>query len=136
MTDEFVNLTPHAINLYKGNNLIASIAPSGQTLRVPDPVSQPVGEVRVNADDDDAKSEVGWVFLVVRKVFAPEDKPVLMDGDGTEIGPLPVAVENKFYIVSRIAALAMPERTDLLMVDDTIRDDNGRIIGCTGFACA
>ena len=139
MTNNFVNLTPHAIVLYKGGNLIATIAPTGKTLRVPEPVSHPVSNVSVNADDDDADTSVEWMFSVVRKVFAPEDKPVLMDNSGEEptvLGPLPVAPNGTFYIVSRIAALAMPERTDLLMVDGTIRDENGRIIGCTGFAVA
>ena len=132
MTDEIVNLTPHAIDLYKGKTLCISIAPSGLKLRVPNPLNEPIGDVYVKANDNDA-SVNNYVFQILRKVFASEPA-VLIDEQNNVIGPLPVAEDGKFYIVSRIAAMAMPERTDLLMVDGTIRDDTGRIIGCTGFA--
>ena len=133
MTDEIVNLTPHAIDLYKGKTLCISIAPSGLKLRVPNPLNEPIGDVYVKANDNDA-SVNNYVFQIVRIVFAPESAAELIDEQNNVIGPLPVAEDGKFYIVSRIAAMAMPERTDLLMVDGTIRDDTGRIIGCTGFA--
>ena len=42
--------------------------------------------------------------------------------------------DGTFYVVSRIAAEAMPGRSDLLLVDGTVRGDSGQIIGCTGFA--
>ena len=53
--------------------------------------------------------------------------------DGVEM-PLPNEQEGVLYIVSRITAEALPNRDDLLMVDGTVRDDGGRIIGCTGFS--
>jgi hypothetical protein len=39
-----------------------------------------------------------------------------------------------YYIVSRIVAEALPERTDLLFPDGIIRDADGTPIGCTGLA--
>jgi hypothetical protein len=44
--------------------------------------------------------------------------------------------DNHFYIVSALVANAYPERTDFLMVAKTVRDDEGRIKGCTAFASA
>lgn len=37
-------------------------------------------------------------------------------------------------IVSRLVAEACPERDDLVVPDDTVRDDAGRIIGCRALA--
>ena len=47
---------------------------------------------------------------------------------------LPDYEEGVYYIVSALVANAYPERKDLLMVNETIRDDDGRIIGCKSFA--
>lgn len=38
------------------------------------------------------------------------------------------------YVVSRQVAEAAPERDDLYVVDDTVQDDQGRIIGDRGLA--
>ncbi len=67
----------------------------------------------------------------VRKRFF--GKVTVTDGDGNEVG-LPQRKDGTFYIVSSITAQAVPDRDDFLMVDGTVRDDSGRIIGCTGFA--
>ena len=68
-------------------------------------------------------------FDVRKRVFGDV---TVTDSDGNDVG-LPVK-DDTFYVVSLIAAQALPEREDLLLVDGTIRDDGGRIIGCTGFA--
>mgnify|MGYP003649494106 CR=1 FL=1 len=48
---------------------------------------------------------------------------------------LPEPQDGVLYIVSRIVAEACADvRTDLLMVDETMRDSDGRIIGCKAFA--
>lgn len=39
-----------------------------------------------------------------------------------------------YYIVSAITARAAIGRNDLLLTDDTVRDAEGRIIGCRAFA--
>lgn len=38
------------------------------------------------------------------------------------------------YIVSRVVAEAARGRADLLIPDDTVRDEQGRIIGCRALA--
>lgn len=42
---------------------------------------------------------------------------------------LPTFSEDVCYIVSSILAQAYPERSDFLMVGETIRDGEGRIVG-------
>ena len=51
-----------------------------------------------------------------------------------EISGLPAPVEGTVYVVSRIVAEACKNRDDLLIVDDTVRDEDGRIIGCRALA--
>jgi len=51
-----------------------------------------------------------------------------------QIYNLPEKRENTIYIVSRIIAEAAKDRDDLYIVDETIRDENGNIIGCKSLA--
>lgn len=46
---------------------------------------------------------------------------------------LPEAAEGTYYIVSALTAQAAKDRTDLLIVDGTVRDADNRICGCTAF---
>ena len=47
---------------------------------------------------------------------------------------LPDPEEGVVWIVSRVVAEAAKERDDLLVTDDAVRDDQGRIIGCRALA--
>ena len=38
------------------------------------------------------------------------------------------------YIVSRIVAEIMRNRKDLILANETVRDDKGQIIGCKSFS--
>ena len=87
--------------------------------------------VRVVADTENVGSVTcdEQEFDVRKRVFGNVN---VTDSNGEE-----ATLETKegtFYVVSRIAAEAMPERDDLLLVDGTVRGDSGQIIGCTGFA--
>lgn len=46
---------------------------------------------------------------------------------------LPEPAEGDFYIVSQIIKSALPERTDLLVPAEVVRDTEGKIVGCRGF---
>ncbi|MCK9597609.1 MAG: hypothetical protein M0R06_01135 [Sphaerochaeta sp.] len=48
---------------------------------------------------------------------------------GEPIG-LPEQADGVYYIVSQIVKSACPERTDLLVPTDVMRDTNGNIVGC------
>tara|TARA_B100000900_G_C20418455_1_gene649900 strand:- start:260 stop:634 length:375 start_codon:yes stop_codon:yes gene_type:complete len=117
-----VNCTPHSIDLMEEvddewvNRL--TIPSSGLLVRVATDVEN-VGSVTCDEQE----------FDVRKRVFGDV---TVTDIDGNDVG-LPVK-DDTFYVVSLIVAQALPEREDLLLVDGTIRDDGGRIIGCTGFA--
>lgn len=114
---KYINTTPHDINLMlETGNLV--IQPSGLSFRVA-------------ADTEVVRTEQieGHAVEVRTRVF--HDVVVF---DGEEEVPLPDEQEGVVYIVSRITAEALPERTDLRMVDGTVRDESGRIIGCTGLS--
>lgn len=49
-----------------------------------------------------------------------------------EVTGLPEEAVGVNYIVSRMVAAAVPERTDLLVPSGLVRDDKGRIVGCLG----
>ena len=48
----------------------------------------------------------------------------------------PNEVEGTYYIVSRLVAENAKDRDDFLMVHRTVRDSDGRIVGCTAFVTA
>ena len=51
-----------------------------------------------------------------------------------EVEGLPEPKENTYYIVSALVAGAAKNRNDLLIPNDIVRDDQGRIIGCRSLA--
>lgn len=105
----FTNQTPHDINLFNHEDeLIHTIPASGDT-------------VRLNT------SEETLFYLGDIEV----NQVTYMSAD--DLAPY---VLNHYYIVSALVANAYPDRRDFLMVHKTVRDDNGRIIGCRAFAQA
>ena len=107
----YTNTTPHAINVLNDENeLIMEIPPSGMTIRL-DQTEELVTRIPVG----DAELDILKI-----KFTANEELPL----------PLP----GHFFIVSQVVANAHPERPDFLMVSRTVRDDNGRIIGCRAWA--
>lgn len=106
------NFTPHTIHVYSpdGEKQLFSIVSSGVAR---------ASEVHENVD-----------VLYIGDFSIPVDRVSY----GTVNG-LPPEKEGVFHIVSLITALqCRGSRNDLLIVSDTVRDDQGRIIGCTGFA--
>lgn len=51
-----------------------------------------------------------------------------------EVTGLPGEQEGTYYIVSRLIRQALPDRNDLLVPNDMVRDEAGRIIGCKSLA--
>ena len=72
------------------------------------------------------------IRLAVKTV---QDAP-LADGTPTsrtnfgEPEGLPDFQEGTFFIVSQLVKSALPERTDLLVPAEVVRDEKGNIIGC------
>lgn len=116
-----VNCTPHAIQLLREKDgewdTRKVFEPSGLSVRVVTDTNT-VGSVTCDEEE----------FDVRKRVFG--DVTVTDNGEEATLE----TKEGTFYVVSRIAAEAMSERDDLLLVDGTVRGDSGQIIGCTGFA--
>ncbi|HHX27688.1 MAG TPA: hypothetical protein GX716_01620 [Firmicutes bacterium] len=106
-----VNLTPHAINLMpEGETRIATIPPSGRVARC--------SVVRRQVD-----------IFAVGGLAVPVNKTLF----GTVEG-LPDPQVDTIYIVSNLVAQAVPNRPDVFIVDDVVRDPEGRIVGARALA--
>ena len=101
-----VNCTPHAINIMDSEGKeILTLEPSGICPRC-----------------SVERKKVGNINGI------PINKSVFGD-----VYDLPSPQPDTIYIVSRVVAEAA-RREDLYIVDDAVRDENGRIIGCRALA--
>ena len=107
----FVNLTPHALEIKRKDGTFLNVPASGTVLRIPqtDTYYGNFAEVDVN---------------VSKTTFGEFDAAVIPDlRDGT------------IYIVSLVSLLMSSElrgRYNVFAPGNEIRDDNGRIVGCDG----
>lgn len=103
----FVNLTPHVVTFFDtAGNVILTVEPSGQVARC-SVTREQVGDINgipIN------KTQFG------------------------KVENLPEPQEGTIYIVSSLTAQAVPEREDVFITDDAVRDEQGRIIGCRALA--
>ena len=120
---EIINRTPHDITMMnEAKEVVWTFPKSDEPIRLES--SQVVVGTVTDAGHDTSKRNAS------DNVFIDFDvKQVVYDKSN-----LPDYMEDTYYIVSALVANAYPERSDLLMVNDTVRDDNGRIIGCKSFA--
>lgn len=109
----FINLTPHAVVICDSHNsVVKTIEPSGQLARVRT-IPKIVGEIILDS-------------TII---------PVRVNESGPLEG-LPEPVVDTVYIVSLQAAVAAARTgriADILVPDDTVRDEAGRVIGCRAF---
>ena len=117
----YVNTTPHAITILADESL------GGGSVTID------TSDVSIRVASETTCDEVTFVGPLLVEIRKRKFTSVTYSEGGVEM-PLPPEQEGVRYIVSRITAEALPGRSDLLMVDGTVRDDDGRIIGCTGFA--
>lgn len=104
---QIINLTPHAINFLDSNNHpVLTVEPSGTIARA-----------------KQTRTLCGTIAGI----------PVNQCAYGTVQG-LPEPAKETIYIVSAITAQACPEREDVYIVDDSVRGDDGRIIGVRALA--
>ena len=105
------NLTPHCINFVGSNNqVVLEVPPSGIVARA---ISTRTIDGTVNVEGIDI--------------------PINKTSFGN-IMSLPEPEDGVIYIVSSITAQACPEREDVYIVDESVRDADGRIIGCRSIA--
>jgi hypothetical protein len=101
-----INLTPHSISLVRDGKIVETIEPSGMIARV-SVTSEIIGYIND--------------FEVRKNAYS-------------EVVGLPERAEDTIYIVSALVAQAAKDRDDIVITDGAVRDAEGRIIGCTGFA--
>ncbi len=100
-----VNLCQHSINLLHGDTPV-TIEPSGKVARCERQ------QVQIGT--------VNGIPIFTVKMGAVEN--------------LPDPVEGTVYIVSKITAEGAPDRTDLLITNEVVRDEEGRPVGCKSFS--
>ena len=107
-----VNLTPHVLNFMPEG-------PDGPTVTIP-----PSGIVARCAT-----SRVQVDTVTVDGITIPVNRTQF----GTVAG-LPDPQPDTIFVVSALVAQAVPDRSDVFIVDDAVRDDQGRIIGARALA--
>ena len=100
------NLTPHPIHI---------VDAEGTVLKT----FQSEGLVRLKASTVHAGFSIDGV---------PVTKTVFGEPEG-----LPLFEQGTFLIVSQLVKSALPDRYDLVVPADVVRDANGAIIGCRSF---
>ena len=107
-----VNLTPHPLNLMPEG-------PDGPTVTIP-----PSGQVARCAT-----SRVQVDTVTADGITVPVNQTRF-----GEVSDLPDPQPDTIFVVSALVAQAVPERQDVFITDDAVRDDQGRIIGCRALA--
>ncbi len=107
-----VNLTPHVLNFMPQgpDGPVVTIPPSGQVARCA------VNRVQVDT-------------ITVNGITVPVNQTQF-----GEVSDLPDPQPDTIYVVSALVAQAVPDRQDVFIVDDTVRDEQGRIIGARALA--
>jgi len=98
---EFVNLTPHAVNIQREDGTMLVVPPSGELAR--------------RAETRESCAPLAGI-RTSRVVFG-------------EVTGLPEPREGVIYIVSGLVLAAVPDRADVVAPGAPIRDEQGRVIG-------
>jgi len=109
---KIINLTPHALNLMPAGPTgpVVTIPPSGLVARC-------------------ATSRMQVDTVTVDSISVPVNQTRF-----GEVSDLPDPQPDTIYVVSALVAQAVPDRQDVFITDDAVRDDQGRIIGCRALA--
>ena len=107
-----LNLTPHPLNLMPAGPTgpVVTIPPSGIVARC-------------------ATSRVQVDTVTVDGISVPVNQTRF-----GEVSDLPDPQPDTIYVVSALVAQAVPDRQDVFIVDDAVRDEQGRIIGARALA--
>jgi len=99
-----INKTPHAVHIVDEN---------GQLVRT----------------YEKGDSQIRLAVKTVQDTSLVDGTPTSRTEFGEPEG-LPEFVEGVFYIVSQLVKNALPNRTDLLVPAEVVRDEKGNILGC------
>lgn len=111
-TPTLVNLTPHPVLIQTGSGVTVRIPPSGRVVRCPAKPDRVLGTVQIDGHP---------VPLVINDVTRT-------------VPGLPEPEEGVLFVVSRLVALAAPQRRDMVFPHDPVRDGTGRTAACRALA--
>lgn len=110
MTMEIINNTPHDVNLV-GPERTLTIPRSGEIARVE---FEDLGQTQVLIEGTPVEVSLGKRVVGLTGVPEPQKDVLVM--------------------VSRVVKTELPGRDDLVVPDDLVRDEAGRVIGCRRLA--
>ena len=109
--NKIINLTPHSINVIGDDNSVAITI-------------EALGNVARCSQTIDIVDTITYNNVTI---------PISSSSYG-EVVDLPAPQVGVYYIVSRLVMSACPNRQDLLVPNDLVRDEAGRVIGCRSLA--
>jgi len=104
---KFINLTPHPIQIWDSDKNVIVYQATKPSARC----TEEFEEIGIIEDENDNWIRIGELSY-------------------NQVYNLPEPQENTFYIVSVLVAQSCPDRTDLLVPYDLVRNENGSITGC------
>lgn len=104
---KFINCTPHPIQLLDGDNQLV--------------ISLPKGGIIPRLSQSTKQVDVVEGVSITETIF----------GDTQD---LPESQDGVLLIVSRLVLSANPDRNDLVVPNELVRDGSGNIIGCKSLA--
>lgn len=107
---KIINMTPHNINIQKGEQ--HCVLPSKGIVRV---------ATRTEVSGFLTDEETGAIITVFKTEYG-------------EVEGLPPYEEGVYYVVSGLVKAACPDRKDLLVPGKQIRNEAGQVIGCEGLS--
>lgn len=124
---KIVNLTPHAINLYDMNDCEEVTQGTFKTLVLKE------GAVPKRCFPSEGVARVKQKKAIINHLAVDGLTVPVYGTTYSGLEGLPEPEKGTYYIVSAITAQAVKDQKDLLIVDGTVRDSEGRIVGCTAF---
>lgn len=100
-----VNLTPHALNIYDGSEIVAALPPSGQVARV---------------------------SMETRRLPVTDGDVPFYKIQAGDVTGLPAPISGTVFVVSALVRLAVPDREDVASPGDLVRNEAGQPVGCQG----
>lgn len=105
---KLVNNTPHSLNFISGEDaIILTIPPSKEVARV-------------------EFEDLGQTQVLVERVPVT----VNLGKRATGVSGVPAPTEDTLIVVSRVVKSVLPDRDDLVVPDDLVRNAAGRVVGC------
>jgi len=131
---QVINKTPHDLHFYdNNNNCYLTIEGSESPARV-QVQTKPVTSAWQDCREGIEGYHEYQVTIPVQGLNTNSDGIPITENSYGEVENLPSLQKDTIYVVSMMVANACPDRNDLYIVNETVRDERGRIIGAKSLA--